>query len=150
MPPQTPEYHAFNRLVLTICDPPIGEVQSEHTIELRAIDSGAEIWRASRLHSCGEPCASELRYIGTMSSRQVIDLLTDLERSGIYEALPSSQMVPHEDVDCALVSMDLTSQAQVRNVLVDAPADAGIVRRVVHTVRSAVAMAQERALSWAG
>lgn len=147
MPP-SPRYHSFSRLVLTISDPPVGEVQSEHTIELRATTAGAEIWRASRLHSGGEPCASELRYIGTMSSRQVIDLLIDLERSGIYEALPSSALETEER--CALVTMHLHGARASHEVLVDAPADEGLVRRVVQSVRSAVAAAQERALSWAG
>ncbi len=74
---------------MTISEPELGDVTSEHVFELRSTGDGAEVWRSSTLRAPGGECASEPRFVGWLSARRVIDLLDEIQRSGIYEALPA-------------------------------------------------------------
>ncbi|MCZ4496101.1 MAG: hypothetical protein JWM25_684, partial [Thermoleophilia bacterium] len=92
------------------------------------------------------------RYVGSLTSRQVNDLLQEIERSGVYEALPTLGIVPGI-VDASVettVSMQLVSATQERQVLDHEPADRAIVHDVAEAVRRRVEQAMERALTSAG
>lgn len=158
-------YHAFDRLVLTISESSLEGVRTDHRFELRSTGSmrpsaaggratGAEVYRSSVLHANGQACESEERYVGWLTARQVIELLVEIERSGVYEALPALGLVQggvdHEMLFRPLVSMQLHSHAEQHTVLQQAPADQASVSGVVRAVREAVALAQERALTVAG
>lgn len=147
-------YHSFNSLVLTLTESSLDGVCTDHRFELRSTGCGAEVWRSSVLHAQGGSCESGERLLGFLTSRQVIDLLVEIERSGIYEALPALGIVDGSidpDPDAApLVSMQLVSEQRTRELVDRAPADAGIVQGLVRAVRDAVAVAQERSLSVAG
>jgi len=154
MPDSAPDrFHAFDRLVLTVSESSLAGVRTDHSFELRATDAGAEVWRSSVLHAHGESCESGERYIGSLTSRQVIDLLEEIERSGVYEALPTLGLVAGEaDPTGAapLVSMRVVSSTRSREVLDRAPADRAIVHDVHEAVRRCVDLAAERALTCAG
>ena len=158
MPPVDP-YHAFTELVLTIHEPLLAGVRTEHRFELRAADNGAEVWRASSViagDGDGDAAVdSEPRLVGVLTTRKVVELLTEIERSGIYEALPAMGMVegvaaPEGDDDRPLVSMRVQSTERRRDLIDRAPADDRLVDDVVRIVRAAVDEAAERALTRAG
>lgn len=145
-------FHAFDKLVLTVSESSLEGVRTDHTFELRANRTGAEVWRSSVLHAGGQSCSSEERYVGSLTSRQVIDLLTEIERSGVYEALPTLAIVPGSaDPSAApVVSMQVVSATRERTVLDQAPSDRAIVHDVTEAVRKRVDLAMERALCSAG
>jgi hypothetical protein len=160
MAPRDP-YHAFTELVLTIHEPLLAGVRTEHRFELRAATKGAEVWRASAVIACGDDgldcdaVDSEPRLVGKLTTRQVVELLTEIERSGIYEALPAMGLVegmaaPMDDADRPLVSMRVESTERRRDLIDHAPADERLVDDVVRIVRAAVDDAAERALTRAG
>lgn len=145
-------FHAFSRLVLTVSESSLEGVRTDHAFELRASDTGAEVWRSSVLYAEGGSCESGDRFVGSLTSRQVIDLLEEIERSGVYEALPAMGIVDGStDPGAApLVSMRLESSTRDRTVLDRAPADRSIVHDVTEAVRRRVDLAMERALTSAG
>ncbi len=145
-------FHAFSRLVLTVSESSLEGVRTDHTFELRATRAGAEVWRSSILHAPGGSCSSGERFVGSLTSRQVIDLLEEIERSGVYEALPAMGLVSGtiDPGATPLVSMRLESTTRERTVLDHAPADRTIVGDVTEAVRRRVDLAMERALSSAG
>ncbi|MCB0878846.1 MAG: hypothetical protein KDC46_07685 [Thermoleophilia bacterium] len=145
-------FHAFSRLVLTVSESSLEGVRTDHSFELRALHAGAEVWRSSVLHAPGGSCESGERFVGTLTTRQVIDLLDEIERSGVYEALPAMGIVPGAtDAETVpLVSMRLESTTRERTVIDRAPADRSIVGDVAEAVRRRVDLAMERALSSAG
>lgn len=151
MPPHDP-YHSFSRLVLTVSESSLEGVRTDHSFELRSTGDGAEVWRSSVLHANGERCESGERYVGWLTSRQVIDLLTDIERSGVYEALPAAGIVSGSATpeSSPLVSMRLDSHARQRDLLEDVPTDNALAGSLLRAVRDAVELAQERALVSAG
>lgn len=153
MQPQDPErFHAFSRLVLTVSESSLEGVRTDHAFELRAIRTGAEVWRSSVLYAGDDSCESGERYVGSLTSRQVIELLEEIERSGVYEALPAVGIVSGvaDAGSTPLVSMRLESASQDRTVLDRAPADRAIVHDVREAVRRRVDIAMERALTSAG
>lgn len=145
-------YHAFTRLVLTISECSMEDVHTDHRFELRSTKRGADVWRSSVLHATGGSCESDERFIGRLTSRQVIELLVEIERSGLYEALPTMGIVPGSiDPDAApLVSMQLVSEFTTRELIDRVRVDEGSVRGVVRAIRDAIDGAQERALTVAG
>lgn len=145
-------FHAFSRLVLTVSESSLQGVRTDHAFELRANRTGAEVWRSSVLYANGESCESDERYVGSLTSRQVIELLEEIERSGVYEALPALGLVDgHADPDTTpVISMRLESATRERQVLDRAPQDRAIVHDVTEAVRRRVELAMERALSSAG
>lgn len=150
---QEPErFHAFSRLVLTVSESSLEGVRTDHAFELRATRRGAEVFRSSVLHAGGDSCESGERYVGSLTSRQVIDLLEEIERSGVYEALPALGIVDgFADADATpVVSMRVESAEHRRTVLDRAPADRAIVHDVREAVRRRVELAMERALTSAG
>jgi hypothetical protein len=153
MPVSDPDrFHAFSRLVLTVSESSLEGVRTDHSFELRAGGTGAEVWRSSILHADGGSCASGERFVGTLTSRQVIELLEEIERSGVYEALPAMGIVDGviDPARTPLVSMRLESATRDRTVLDQAPADRTIVHDVAEAVRRRVDLAMERALTSAG
>lgn len=153
MPDHDPErFHAFTKLVLTVSESSLEGVRTDHAFELRAITTGAEVWRSSVLHAQGDSAHSEERFVGVLSTRQVIELLDEIERSGVYEALPTLGIVAG-DADPSVtpvVSMQLVSAARERQVLDRVPADRAMVHDVRQAVRRCVDLAMERALTSAG
>jgi hypothetical protein len=104
------------------------------------------------LFAGGDAVESGERYVGALTSRQVIDLLEEIERSGVYEALPAMGIVDGA-VDASstpVVSMRVESDTRERTVLDRAPADRAIVHDVREAVRRRVELAMERALTSAG
>lgn len=153
MTDRTPDrFHAFDRLVLTVSEHSLVGVRTDHAFELRAIHDGAEVWRSSVLHAGGERCESGERYVGSLTTRQVIELLEDIERSGVYEALPAAGLVDGmPDPETArVVTMAVASSAQERTVIDRAPADGAVVHDVTEAVRRRVELAMELALASAG
>jgi hypothetical protein len=153
MPLADPDrFHAFNKLVLTVSESSMEGVRTDHAFELRAHDTGAEVWRSSVLYAGGESVPSGERFVGTLTSRQVIELLEEIERSGVYEALPALGLVAGavEPGTSPLVSMSLVSATRERQVLDRAPSDRAIVHDVAEAVRRRVDLAMERALTSAG
>lgn len=153
MQPQDPDrFHAFSRLVLTVSESSLEGVRTDHAFELRATRTGAEVWRSSVLYAGGDSCESGERYVGALTSRQVIDLLEEIERSGVYEALPMAGIVDGvaDSAQTPVVSMRLESSTRERTVLDRAPADRAIVHDVREAVRRRVELAMERALTSAG
>ncbi len=153
MPRPKPErFHAFSRLVLTVSESSLEGVRTDHAFELRANRTGAEVWRSSVLYAGGDSCKSGDRYVGSLTSRQVIDLLEEIERSGVYEALPALGIVDGvaDASSTPVVSMRLESDQRERTVLDRAPADRQIVHDVREAVRRWVDLAMERALTSAG
>lgn len=142
-----PTFDAFRSLVLTVTEPPVGSVRTVRTYELRSERGGASIWLASGLDTGDCVCDDEPRFRGRLSSRQVIELLVELERSGIYELEPSTAGVSSSG---AIVSMQLSARQRTHDVIARAPADDGCVRRVVAEIIRVVGQAQEHALVWAG
>jgi hypothetical protein len=145
-------FHAFSRLVLTVSESSLEGVRTDHAFELRATRTGAEVWRSSVLFAGGDAVESGERYVGALTSRQVIDLLEEIERSGVYEALPAMGIVDGA-VDASstpVVSMRVESDTRERTVLDRAPADRAIVHDVREAVRRRVELAMERALTSAG
>ena len=150
--PTPDRFHAFSSLVLTVTESSLDGIRTDHAFELRAATTGAEVWRSSVLHAGGDSCESGERFVGTLTSRQVIDLLEEIERSGVYEALPALGLVGGS-ADPSLaptVSMRLVSRSRARQVLDHAPADRAIVHDVTEAVRRRVELAMERALTCAG
>jgi hypothetical protein len=147
-----PKYHSFDRLQLTISESSMESVRTDHTFELRSTGEGAEVWRWSVLVADGGTCESPERYIGWLGTRKVIDLLEEIRRSGVYEALPAMGIVEGTiDPDATpLVSMRLVSDDAERDVLDRAPADTAHVGTALRAVQNAIALAQERALASAG
>lgn len=145
-------FHAFSRLVLTMSESSLEGVRTDHSFELRAMPSGAEVWRSSILHAEGGSCASGERFVGTLTSRQVVDLLDEIERSGVYEALPALGLVDGaaDPSTAPVVSMRVESATRERTVIDRAPADRSIVGDVADAVRRRVELAMERALTSAG
>ncbi len=145
-------FHAFSRLVLTVSESSLEGVRTDHAFELRGVRTGAEVWRSSVLHAGGDTVESGERYVGSLTSRQVIDLLEEIERSGVYEALPALGIVDGvaEQTAAPVVSMRLESASRERTVLDRAPADREIVHDVREAVRRRVELAMERALTSAG
>ena len=145
-------YHSFDRLLLTVSESSLQGVRTDHCFELRSTGAGAEIWRSSVLHAGDDCCTSPERLVGWLTTRQVIELLVEIERSGVYEALPALGIVQGvADPEAQpLVSMELRAGSAQRQVLDHVPADEQAVDSVVRAVREAVALAQERALSFAG
>ena len=153
MAPIDPQFHSFSRLVLTISESSLEGIRTDHSFELRATAEGAEVWRSSELFAGGDSCASDPRFVGWMTSRQVIDLLVEIERSGVYEALPAMGIVQGEvdpSTSAPRVSMKLTSDSLEHDVLDQAPSEISLVGSIVRTVRSAVEQAQELALTASG
>ena len=145
-------FHAFTKLVLTVSESSFEGVRTDHAFELRANRTGAEVWRSSVLHAGGDSCESGERFVGSLTSRQVIELLEEIERSGVYEALPALGIVAGiaEAATEPVVSMHLVTDAAAHTVLDRAPADRAIVHDVREAVRRRVDLAMERALSSAG
>lgn len=145
-------FHAFSRLVLTMSESSLEGVRTDHTFELRAMHTGAEVWRSSVLHAQGGSCASGERFVGSLTSRQVIELLDEIERSGVYEALPALGLVEGvaDPSTAPLVSMRVESSSRERTLIDRAPADRSIVSDVADAVRRRVELAMERALTSAG
>jgi len=145
-------FHAFSGLVLTLTESSLDGVRTDHEFHLRGIRTGAEVWRRSVLHAGGEMCDSGERYVGSLSSRQVIDLLEEIERSGVYEALPALGLVdgPADPGTKPCVSMRLISTTRERQVLDHAPADRPLVHDVAEAVRRCVDDAMEGSLTSAG
>lgn len=145
-------FHAFSRLVLTMSESSLEGVRTDHSFELRAIGTGAEVWRSSVLHAEGGSCASGERFVGSLTSRQVIELLEEIERSGVYEALPALGLVDGvaDPSQAPLVSMRVESTSRKRTLIDRAPADRSIVSDVADAVRRRVELAMERALTSAG
>lgn len=146
-------YHAFNKLVLTITESSLEGVRTEHSFELRAAQDGAEVWRSSVMFAEGGSVSSDERFVGSLNTRQVIDLLDEIERTGVYEALPTVGIVEGSvDPDAAvpMVSMSVVSDTTERTILRNARADRSIVNDVTTAVRRRVDLAMERALTSAG
>lgn len=145
-------FHAFTRLEMTVSESSFEGVRTDHRFELTSTVDGAEVWRSSELVAPGGTCSSEPRFIGWLTSRQVVELLVEIERSGVYEALPAAGIVPGQvDPDAApTVSMRVCSDTMEHEVLDHVPTDAIGVIDVVRVVRSAVELAQERALTASG
>jgi hypothetical protein len=145
-------FHAFDRLVLTLSESSLAGVRTDHSFELRGMATGAEVWRSSVLHANGESCESDERFVGTLTSRQVVDLLDEIERSGIYEALPAMGIVDGVAEPGAeqVVSMRVVSTTRERQLLDRVPSDRAIVQDVTEAVRRRVELAMERALTSAG
>lgn len=145
-------YHSFDRLVLTVSESSLDEIRTDHRFELRSTGRGAEVWRSSILHAAGGTCESDERFVGWLTARQVIELLVEIERSGVYEALPAVGIVQGQvDPEASpLISMQLCSRERTRDVLEHVPAAEIAATGVLKAVRDAVALAQERALSFAG
>lgn len=145
-------FHAFGKLVLTVSESSLAGVRTDHSFELRSNRTGAEVWRSSVLHANGEQCQSGERFVGSLTSRQVIDLLDEIERSGVYEALPAAGIVAGvaEPGTAPVVSMKVVSSTRERQVIDRAPADRAIVHDVTEAVRKRVDLAMERALTSAG
>lgn len=153
MRPTEPErFHAFSRLVLTVSENSLEGVRTDHAFEFRSNRTGAEVWRSSVLFAGDDCVESGERYVGSLTSRQVIELLDEIERSGVYEALPALGIVKGvaEATTEPVVSMRLESASQDRTVLDRAPADRAIVHDVREAVRRRVDLAMERALTSAG
>lgn len=144
--------HRFTLLVLTLAEPGFDGIVTEHGFELRAVDRGAEVWRRSVLRTAGDQCSTDALYVGWLSTRRVISLLVEIERSGVYEALPSCGLVAGATVSghAPVVTMRLVSPVLDRVVLENVPADGTQVRSVVRAIRGAVELAQEHALTAAG
>lgn len=151
-PPDPDRFHAFSSLVLTVTESSLEGIRTDHSFELRGVDTGAEVWRSSVLHAGGESCSSGERFVGSLTSRQVIELLEEIEHSGVYEALPALGIVAGAADPSAtpVVSMRLVSASRDRQVLDRAPADRAIVHDVANAVRRCVDMAMEHALTSAG
>jgi len=149
---QPATYHGFDRLLLTVSESGLEDVHTDHHFELRSTGRGAEVWRSSVLHAPGGSCASGERLVGYLTARQVIDLLVEIERSGVYEALPAAGLVQGAAMTggTPLISMELRSDSTTREVLDRVPAEQLASTGVVQAVRDAVALAQERSLSFAG
>lgn len=145
-------FHAFDGLVLTLSEHSLEGVRTDYEFALRATDAGAGVWRSSVLHGPHGSCASGERFVGSLTSRQVIELLEEIQRSGIYEALPALGLVTGStDPDAApTVSMRLLSRTRERQVLDHAPGDRAIVHDVTEAVKRCVDLAMERALTSAG
>ncbi len=145
-------FHAFSKLVLTVSESSLEGISTDHSFELRALDRGAEVWRSSILHAPGGSCESDARFVGTLTTRQVVDLLDEIERSGVYEALPAAGIVDGaaDPSSTPLVSMRVESTTRERTLIDRAPADRSIVADVAEAVRRRVDLAMERALTSAG
>lgn len=145
-------FHAFSRLVLTVSESSLVGVRTDHAFELRSAGTGAEVWRSSVLYANGESCESGERYVGSLTSRQVISLLDEIERSGVYEALPALGLVggSADPSSSPVVSMRLESATREHTVLDRAPADRPLVHDLHEAVRRRVELAMERALTSAG
>lgn len=147
-------FHAFNRLVLTLVERTFEKIRTEYTFELRATKNGAEVWRSSVLHAPGGTCESEERFVGKLTSRQIVDLLDEIERSGIYEALPLQGIVQgsvdNSDIKEPLVSMSVHSQTHEHTLFEQQPASYEIVHDISEAVRKRVDIAMERALTYSG
>lgn len=141
-----PTYDSFRNLVLTVRDAPVDAVTTVRRYELRAGGKGAEVWITSALEAGGEIGDADPRFCGWLTSRQVIELLIELERSGIYD-LPDP--VSHDNA-VSLVSMRLSAARRTHDVIDRAPADEGCVSRVVGEIVRLIGQAQERALVFAG
>jgi len=152
MSTRTP-YHGFSRLILTVSESSMAGVRTDHSFELRSTGNGAEVWRSSVLHANGDSVHSGERYCGWLGTRKVIELLDEIERSGVYEALPAVGIVAGEtdpEADAPLVSMRLESATRKRDLLTEVPNDGAFVNSLVRCVRDAVDLAEEHALSSAG
>jgi hypothetical protein len=145
-------FHAFSSLVLTVSESSLEGVTTDHEFELRAMNEGAEVWRSSVLYANGQSVRSDERYVGSLTTRQVIELLDEIERSGVYEALPALGIVAGEATPESIptISMRVVSRQHERQVLDHAPADRDIVHDVREAVRRCVELAAERALTSAG
>lgn len=153
MPQPDPDrFHAFSRLVLTVSESSLEGIRTDHAFELRANRTGAEVWRSSVLRANGESCESGERFVGSLTSRQVVDLLDEIERSGVYEALPAMGIVEGstDPGSAPLVSMRVISRTRERSLFDRVPSDRGIVHDVTEAVRRRVELAMERALTSAG
>ena len=144
--------HGFSRLVLVVSDESFEDVRTDHSFELRAVEGGAEVWRSSVLHAPGGTCESGERYLGSLGTRQVVELLEQIRRTGIYEALPTLDVVQGSADPQATptVTMRLEGASSERDVLAEVPADRQVARSLVQVVREAVEDAQERSLTVAG
>lgn len=146
-------YHGFSKLILTVSESSMEGVRTDHSFELRSTGDGAEVWRSSVLHAGGDCVKSEERYCGWLGTRKVIELLTEIERSGVYEALPAVGIVggaADPESTPPLVSMRLESASRKRDLLTEVPNDGAFVNSLVRAVRDAVDLAEEHALSSAG
>ncbi|MEO6867586.1 MAG: hypothetical protein ABI200_06155 [Gaiellales bacterium] len=153
MPSRSPDrFHSFSSLVLTVSESSLEGVRTDHAFELRAQGTGAEVWRTSVLYAGGDSCASDPRFVGTLTSRQVIELLEEIERSGVYEALPTVGLVAGsiDEMTVPLVSMRLVSARRERQVLDRVPSDRAVALDISTAVRRRVDLAMERALASAG
>ena len=92
--------------------------------------------------------------VGSLTSRQVVDLLEEIERSGIYEALPALGLVAGDvdpsSVDEPVVSMRVVSRSHEHRLFDEQPASHGVVHDLSEAVRKRVELAMERALTCAG
>ncbi|MCW2950092.1 MAG: hypothetical protein JWN41_1105 [Thermoleophilia bacterium] len=150
--PQPEWFYAFAGLVLTLSECSIEGVCTDHEFTLQATRTGADVFRASVLHGPGGSCFSGERFVGSLTSRQVIELLETIVQSGVYEALPAMGLVAGAtDPDASpTVSMRLLSREREHQVLDHAPADRAIVSDVTEAVRRCVDLAMERALTSGG
>lgn len=149
---EAPRLHSFTQLTLTIHEVALVGVRTDHRFELRSAPGGAEVWRSSTITGPHGSVDAEWRYIGALSSRRVIELLEEIRRSGLYDALPALGIVDG-DVDPATrprVSMTLTGSNDQRNLLDEAPQDVSLVADLVRTIRAAIEQAQENALTASG
>ncbi len=142
--------HAFRSLVLQVVQPDILGMATFQSFELRAEahGAGAEVWRASGI-SGGElaDVRPEPMYVGRLGSRLVVELLSDLERSGLYETALAE---PCDDPTMARVTLRLGGPEGSHAILSDAPAEEELVASVVRAIHTAVGIAQERSLAAAG
>lgn len=145
-------FHAFSCLELTLSDSALDGVRTDHVFELRATPVGADVWRSSVLHAAGGSCSSGERFVGRLSTRRVIDLLAEIERTGVYEALPNLGIVAGsvDPEQHPTVTMRLTAAARSRLLLDRAPAEREVVHELSEAVRRCIELAMEHALTSAG
>lgn len=155
--PAAPErFHAFTSLVLTLSERSLDQVRTEHEFLFQATRTGAEVWRSSVIHGPGGSCSSGDRFVGTLNSRQVVDLLHEIERSGVYEALPlqcgeaGGDVVDTEFIVEPYVSMRVASASREHRLFDEQPASNAIVHDLSEAIRKRVELAMERALTCAG
>ena len=152
---RTDRFHSFDRLILTLTERSLENIRTDLSFELRATRTGAEVWRSSVLHATGGTCESGERFVGVLTTRQVIELLEEIERSGVYEALPNHGLVAGvvelaADRSTPLVSMQVCGRDRAHQVIDEQPATRECVRDCSEAVRRRVELAMERALTRAG
>lgn len=148
--PAPDRFHAFDSLMLTLVERSLEHVRTELRFQLRATRTGAEVWRSSILHAPGGTCESGERFVGSLTSRQVIELLEEIERSGVYEALGTLEIVDGAPTDEPTVSMSVASRTREHHLFHEQPASHTLVHDLSEAVRRRVELAMEHALTCAG